>query len=434
MAEFVDRAQLHARAGDGGAGAVSFRREAYVDKGGPDGGDGGDGGDVWLVATYNVSSLIGFRDQPFRRAEDGTHGGSKKKIGKRGDAANVYVPIGTIVRDLEGEVLVDLAEDELRWRAARGGRGGKGNARFLSNSRRAPAFAEQGEVGEDVWFNLELKLAADVALVGFPNVGKSSLVSVVSRARPKIADYPFTTLEPNLGVVQMEDSRDFIVADVPGLIEGAAQGRGLGHEFLRHIERARILAYVLDLSDQTEYPPKEQYRILKREVAEYLPDLAQRPEVVIGNKVDLLGDLSPSQSDDPDIVANLAKGEFAVDFDRVVSTSTRFGIASLIKYLAQRVSEADELPAPLRPRVVLRPVESVGFEVLRLSHNKFSVEGRDVLKSVGLSDLGDPSALQIAQRRLERMGVYKALRRAGAKAGDEVIIGDLSFEYDGEAR
>src|SRR5438270_2558575 len=247
MPGFVDEAQLHAKAGDGGAGSVSFRREAHVAKGGPDGGDGGHGGNVWLVADHNVSSLIAFKDHPHRRATNGTHGQGKARHGARGDDMVVPVPEGTVVRDRDGRVVADLVHDGDRWMAARGGQGGRGNARFLSNHRRAPGFAEQGEVGEEQWYDLELKLMADVALVGFPNAGKSTFISRTSAAKPKIADYPFTTLVPHLGVVRYGDS-DFVVADIPGLIEGASEGRGLGHQFLRHIERARVLLLLIDLA------------------------------------------------------------------------------------------------------------------------------------------------------------------------------------------
>ena len=250
MPGFVDQAQLHARAGDGGAGAVSWRREAHVDRGGPDGGDGGHGGDVWLVASVNEASLLGFRDHPFRRATDGVHGSGSKRHGARGKDLVVPVPVGTVVRERSGAVVCDLDVEGARFMVAEGGQGGRGNARFLSNRRRAPAFAEQAEKGQEFWLDMELKLMADVALVGFPNAGKSTLISTVSAAKPKIADYPFTTLEPHLGVVRVggvRDGTEFVMADIPGLVEGAAEGKGLGHQFLRHIERARVLVVLLDL-------------------------------------------------------------------------------------------------------------------------------------------------------------------------------------------
>src|SRR5436305_613848 len=281
MSGFVDEAQLHAKAGDGGAGAISFRREAHVAKGGPDGGDGGDGGHVWLVADHNTASLLGFRDHPHRRAESGTHGSGKGRHGSRGSDTEVKVPAGTVVRDLEGTVVADLVHEGDRWLAARGGQGGRGNARFLSNRRRAPGFAEQGEVGEEQWLRLELRLIADVALVGFPNAGKSTLISAISAAKPKIADYPFTTLVPNLGVVRTDDS-EFVVADIPGLIEGASEGRGLGHQFLRHVERARVLVLLLDLAPVAGPTPVEQEAVLLGELGRYLPELLDRPRVVVG--------------------------------------------------------------------------------------------------------------------------------------------------------
>src|SRR5580693_65317 len=295
MPGFVDQAQLHARAGDGGAGAVSWRREAHVDRGGPDGGDGGHGGDVWLVASRNESSLLGFRDHPFRRATDGVHGSGGKRHGARGKDLEVPVPVGTVVRHKDGTAVCDLAAAGVRYMVAEGGQGGRGNARFLSNRRRAPAFAEQGEKGEEFWLDMELKLMADVALVGFPNAGKSTLISTVSAAKPKIADYPFTTLEPHLGVVRVGGTRDyteFVMADIPGLVEGAAEGKGLGHQFLRHIERARILVVLLDLEapDVGGVAPSEQLRILLSELGSYRPELLDRPRIVVGSKVDVGSD------------------------------------------------------------------------------------------------------------------------------------------------
>ncbi len=280
MAGFVDQAQLHARAGDGGAGAVSWRREAHVDRGGPDGGDGGHGGDVWLVASVNQSSLLGFRDHPFRRATDGGHGSGQKKHGARGKDIVVPVPVGTVVRDADGAVQCDLAGDGDRFLIAEGGQGGRGNARFLSNRRRAPAFAEQGEKGQERWLDMELKLMADVALVGFPNAGKSTLISTVSAAKPKIADYPFTTLVPHLGVVRVggvRDGTEFVMADIPGLVEGAAAGKGLGDRFLRHIERARVLVVLIDLDPRAVHTPAEQLRILLGELGDYQAELLERP-------------------------------------------------------------------------------------------------------------------------------------------------------------
>src|SRR6476660_4755579 len=284
---FVDEAQLNVRGGDGGAGCISVRKESHTPKGGPDGGDGGSGGDVWLQADRNVASLLAFRDHPHRRAESGTHGQGKQRHGASGGDLVVHVPEGTTVRHFDtGEVLADLVAHGDRWLAARGGRGGRGNLRFLSNARRAPSFAEQGEYGEEHWLRLEVKLVADAALVGFPNAGKSTLIASVSAAKPKIADYPFTTLEPHLGVVRFRD-HEFVLADIPGLIEGAADGRGLGHRFLRHVERTRVLLHLIEVSAEPGRDPLHDYDVINRELERYSPELAKRPQIVALSKLDV---------------------------------------------------------------------------------------------------------------------------------------------------
>ncbi len=289
MSQFVDECQLNVRGGDGGAGCVSFRREGPVVMGGPNGGDGGNGGDVWLVADHNVASLLAFRDHPHRRADSGVHGKGKDMHGRRGESLEIHVPEGTVVRDLyTSEVVAELYRHGDRCMVAAGGRGGRGNAKFLSNKRREPTFAEQGEHGEDRWLKLELQLMADVALVGFPNAGKSTLISVISAARPKIANYPFTTLEPNLGVVSLDEDTNFVVADIPGLVEGASDGKGLGHQFLRHIERARVLCLMIDLQPMDETSPDEQLRVLLDELGSYQPELLDRPRLIIGTKADVV--------------------------------------------------------------------------------------------------------------------------------------------------
>jgi len=411
VAQFVDECNLHVKAGDGGAGSVAFRREAHVAKGGPDGGDGGSGGDVWLVADHNVASLLAFRDQPFRRGGDGTHGSGKRRHGTSGADAVVPVPEGTVVRDHgDGTVLADLVRSGDRYLAAEGGRGGRGNARFLSNRRRAPAFAEQGEEGEDRWLRLELKLLADVALVGFPNVGKSTLISRISAAKPKVADYPFTTLEPHLGVVRMDDGYEYVVADVPGLIEGASEGRGLGHRFLRHIERARVLAVLLDLAPTAERAPDEQRAVLLGELAAYQPDLLERERVIVGSRADL------AEADPASAPVDLA-----------VSAVTGEGVAALRGRLAEAVRAARAtLPEPAQ-FVVHRPVRE-GYTVAREGAG-WVVEGREAVRAVALSDLTRGDALAEAQRRLKRLGIDRALARAGVQPGDTVRIGGLVFDF-----
>ncbi len=417
MSTFVDFAQLHAKAGDGGAGCVSFRREAHVAKGGPDGGDGGKGGDVWIVADHNQASLLGFRDHPFRRATDGQHGTSKRKHGSQGKDQVVIVPVGTMVFSREGELLVDLNGPGDRWLAAEGGLGGQGNNRFLSNNRRAPAFAEQGENGQENWFNLELKLQADVALIGFPNVGKSTLIARVSAARPKIADYPFTTLVPNLGVVRVgersgrpSDATEFVMADIPGLIEGAAEGRGLGHDFLRHVERARVLCVLLDLSEFAPMAPQEQLDVLLRELGDYQADLLERPRVIVGSK----GDAAVYEM--PEVLT--------------ISSITGEGIDQLVGQLAGLVVQVrrEEIERIEHEVVVHKPLPDE-ITVERAGANEWVVAGRPAIRAVRFQDLTDDEALAEIVRRLRTLGVDRMLTRAGVRDGDVVNIGPLSFEW-----
>lgn len=445
MTGFVDEAQLNVRGGDGGAGAVSTRREAHVPLGGPDGGDGGDGGSVWLVADHNVASLLAFRDHPHRRAGSGTHGMGKKRHGRRGDDLEVPVPPGTVVRSQDGSVLADLVHSGDRWQAARGGQGGRGNARFLSNRRRAPSFAEQGEPGEERWLELELKLMADVALVGFPNVGKSTLISRISAAKPRIADYPFTTLEPNLGVVRTDDGRETVVADIPGLIEGASEGKGLGHRFLRHVERARALVVLLDLAPTAMAPPAEQERVLLTELGAFRPDLLDRPRLVVGSRADLAGtdradgswaDLAGIDRADGTDHTDPADGTDGGDggppadvaLDHVVSAVTGAGLPKLVGAMFALVDEARAAEAATEGFVVHRPAPT-GVSVVRDDDGALRVVGRAAERAVALSDVTTADAQAYITDRLARLGVPKALARAGAREGDEVRIGAFSFDY-----
>jgi len=410
---FVDEASLCVRGGDGGAGSVSFRREAHVPRGGPDGGDGGRGGDLWLYADREVASLLAFRDRPHRRATSGTHGSGRARHGASGVDLRVPVPEGTIVRDTDGNVLADLICAGDAYLAAHAGRGGRGNARFLSNRRRAPSFAEQGEVGEERWLKLELKLMADVALVGFPNAGKSTLISSVSAAKPKIADYPFTTLVPHLGVVVVDGS-EFVMADIPGLIEGASEGRGLGHQFLRHIERARALLVLVDLSPTQPVPPEQQERVLLSELERYRPELAERPRLVVGTKVDAIADAEN-------------RGSGIWEGTRI-SAVTGAGLPELLHRVGALVSEARAAqPAP-ETYIVHRP-EPEGVQVERGDDGAYVVVGKVAERAVAVNDLNNPDALAYVQNRLRRLGVDRALARAGVRAGDTVRVGELSFEY-----
>ncbi len=411
---FVDEVNFCAQAGDGGAGCVSFRREAHVQYGGPDGGDGGEGGDVWLVADRNTASLLAFKDFPHKAADSGTHGSSGRKHGRGGKSIEVTVPEGTVVRDHgDGSVLAELVSHGDRWLAGKGGEGGRGNARFLSNKHRAPSFGEQGEKGVERWYRLELKLIADVALVGFPNVGKSTLISVMSAAKPKIANYPFTTLQPHLGVVRYDDT-EFVMADVPGLIEGAAEGKGLGHQFLRHVERARALLVMCDLAPVDGRGPEEQERILLAELGAYSPELLDRPRLVVGSRADMATpeDLEAFQGE-------------------AISAITGAGVRQLTGRLAALVDRVRaEEPEP-EGFVVHKPAPE-GVAVERTEDGGFRVTGRAALRCVALSDLTNLEALDYARSRLEKLGVDRALIRAGVTDGDTVYIGDFSFDFSSD--
>ena len=411
MTQFVDECGLNVRGGDGGAGVVSFRREAHVPKGGPDGGDGGDGGSVWLEADHNVASLLSFRDHPHRRASNGTHGSGGKRHGRSAGDLVLKVPEGTSVHDMYTEErIADLVVHGDRCLVAWAGIGGKGNAKFLSNRRRVPTFAEQGEDGEDRWLRLELRLMADVALVGFPNVGKSTLISRISAAKPRIADYPFTTLEPNLGVVRPDGRGEFVVADIPGLIEGASDGKGLGHRFLRHIERARVLVVMLDLAPTAERPPAGQLAILERELGAYRPELLERPRVVVGSRADVADE--------------------AVDFDGDrLSALTGEGLDVLVHRMGDAVDLARESHVERTPVVVHRP-EPEGVVVVRGEDGAWEIPDRRIARTVNLNDLTNPEALAYIHEKLRSMGVDRALVRAGTKQGETVRIGRLEFDYE----
>jgi GTPase len=407
VSNFVDEAQLNVRGGDGGAGAMSFRREAHVPKGGPDGGDGGKGGDIWLQADRNVASLLAFRDHPHRKASSGVHGAGGKRHGANGDDLIVSVPEGTTIRDQQsGELLADLVWHGDRWLAAPGGRGGRGNARFLSNARRAPSFAEQGEFGEEHWLRLELRLMADATLVGFPNAGKSTLISAISAAKPKIADYPFTTLEPHLGVVRFRD-HEFVVADIPGLIEGAAEGRGLGHRFLRHVERSRVLVILLDLAPVDDRAPGEQEAVLLDELRRYRPELLDRPRLVVGTKSDVA----------------------TQEFDGLtISAVAHRNLDALLGTLGSIVDEARAAEPEPEPFVVHRPTEE-GFQVVRDDDGAWRVTGKSAERVVAMADLTNEEAIAYVQDRFRKMGVERALARAGAREGDTVRIGPVELDY-----
>ena len=330
---FIDRAKITIKAGDGGNGVTAFRREKFVPRGGPSGGDGGKGGDVWLEADEGLNTLLHLRYNPEHKAERGRHGEGSNRHGRDGADVTVKIPVGTQVFDAESEdLLFDFTEPGQRFRAAKGGKGGWGNQHFATPTRRAPKFHYTGRPGEEKELQLELKLIADVGLVGFPNAGKSTLISVISAARPKIADYPFTTLEPNLGVVDLGDFKTFVVADIPGLIEGASSGAGLGDRFLRHVERTKLILHLVDVSSLSGRDPVEDYEIINRELANYNEDLARRPQIVVATKLDAL--------DEPERLENLrarAKKD-GTDFLEISSVTNR-GVKELVAAVAKKLEE-----------------------------------------------------------------------------------------------
>jgi GTP-binding protein len=412
---FVDEARIKVMAGDGGNGAAAFHHEPYKPKGGPDGGDGGDGGDVLLRADPSVATLLDVRDHPHVRAGRGAHGQGKRKHGARGADRVVRVPPGTVVYDQDGVVLADLASPSDELVVAAGGKGGRGNARFATATRRAPGFAERGEPGDEAWLRLELRLVADVGLVGFPNAGKSTLISRISAARPKIANYPFTTLVPNLGVVKRGE-QSFVVADIPGLIEGAHEGRGLGHRFLRHVRRAALLVFLVDLA-AFDRDPVSDVDVLRAELEAFDPELARRPSLVVATKVDAGRDgLDAVLDRHPDAL--------------VVSAVTAEGIDELVGRLADEFASA---------RLQVEPTVGYVRHVVRDDPISIEREGagwrvrsRRAERAVAVANLDQEESVERLQRKLIAMGVERGLEEAGARRGDEVLIGKASFDYEPE--
>jgi len=433
---FIDEVTIHLKAGDGGAGCLSFRREAHVPKGGPDGGDGGHGGDVILYADPRVSSLMDYRFKHHFKAPRGTHGKGSKQDGARGEDLRLRVPVGTIVRDADtGEVLADLVYPNQEVIGAEGGFGGRGNPHFVTATRRAPAFAELGEPGQERSVTLELKLLADAALVGMPSVGKSSLIAHMSAARPKIADYPFTTLVPNLGVVKSGD-KSFVCADIPGLIEGASEGKGLGHDFLRHIERSAFILHVVDLSGGWEdRDPVEDYRIITAEITAHAQELGERPVIVVGNKSDAEG--AHERSERMRAFCDQMKLPYFM-----VSSATGEGIDQFKAAVATAVWEERERAAQLEDSVeeartekhyVFRDAKRAQkeFTITREGAHIYRVSGRSIERWVVQTEWDNEEAVIFLQHRLKRAGVEEALILAGARAGDEVRISGRAFEFDG---
>ncbi len=417
---FYDEARIYVKAGDGGNGAVAFRREKYIPFGGPAGGDGGKGGDVILRVDPHMSTLYRYRRQRHFRAQRGQHGRGKNQHGARGKDLVLPVPPGTVVRDAEtGEVLADLTEPGQTFVAARGGRGGRGNARFATPTNQAPRMAEKGEPGEERWLLLELKLLADVGLVGKPNAGKSTLLAAISAARPKIAPYPFTTLEPNLGVVVFDDYSSLVVADIPGLIEGASQGAGLGHEFLRHVERTRVLIHLLDgLSPD----PLADFRAINEELVAFDPRLGEKPQIVAFNKMDL-----PEVRERwPAVREALEREGWEV---RAISALTGEGCRELLYRAAQIVAETPAAPVVVPEVPVIRPTKDPRAFTIEREGDGWRVRGEVIERVAARTRWGLEEAVQRFQRTLERLGITQALEEAGVREGDTVYIGDVELEW-----
>lgn len=424
---FYDYAKVNVKAGDGGNGIVAFRREKYVPKGGPAGGDGGKGGSIILRADEGLRTLIDFRYQTHYKGKRGDHGSGAKQHGRSADDIVLRVPVGTVVRDADTKKLLgDLRRHGQEIVVAQGGRGGRGNARFVSSTHRAPAFAENGEKGEERWITLELKLLADVGLVGFPNVGKSTIISRVSAAKPKIANYHFTTLEPNLGMVRVDAGRSFVIADVPGLVEGAAEGAGLGHRFLRHVERTRVLVHVVDLSGSEGRDPLEDLAVIRGELERYTPQLNEKPMVIVANKVDLMSD------DDRD--AALARLSEAYPEVRIfpMSAATDSDLNELVYHLADildaigpvEYAEEDFEPVEEEPQKQEAP-----FRVQKIGPDAYEVVGPEIDGLVGRTQFERDEAVERFMKILDNMGIEKALREAGIQDGDTVIVGPMALDY-----
>ena len=418
---FLDKARIKILSGKGGNGMVAWRREKYVDKGGPAGGDGGKGGDVYLVATTDISTLLDFQYQSIFKAENGENGRGKSQHGHCGKDICINVPLGTIVKDVAtGKIIADLTEDGQKVLVAKGGRGGRGNARFATAQKRAPQFCEPGESGIERTLDLELKLIADVGLLGMPNAGKSTLISVISSAKPKIADYPFTTLVPNLGVVKKHSGDSYVVADIPGLIEGASEGTGLGHEFLRHVERCRFLLHIVDLSLEN---PMENYLKINEELAKHDTRLAQVYQVLVLNKID-----SVLEED----VEKYYQEFKAINPDVfLISAVTRNGVSELLNFMNTKV---DEIP---KPEIEVEVEEDdaafdnddSAFSVYKVDKKSFVVEGGKLFRLANVTDARNAEQIYRFQNILKSMGVFEALVQAGAKDGDSVKIGHIEFDY-----
>lgn len=422
--KFIDRVKIYVQAGTGGNGTVAFRREAHVPKGGPSGGDGGRGGSVIFVATNSLSTLLDLRYYREYKAQNGEKGHAKKMHGADADDLVIRVPVGTCVYDDDtGNIIADLTKDGQRAVIAKGGRGGRGNARFASSRNPAPKICENGEPGEKFNLRVELKLLADVGLVGFPSVGKSTLLSVVSKARPQIADYHFTTIVPNLGVVQVKDGRSFVMADLPGLIEGASQGKGLGHQFLRHIERCRVIVHIIDMSGSEGRDPYEDYVTINKELGEYEYRLLERPQIIVANKMD--GDEAEE---------NLKKFKEKLGDQKVfpIIAPIHEGIDAVLYAVADALETApDFFNQEEEQQSVLYTYkeEEKPFTIHNKGNGVWEVTGKKVERLVQMASFTTDDGFQRFALQIRNMGIDDALREAGCEDGDTVRLYDFEFEF-----
>ena len=420
---FVDKAKILIKAGDGGHGAVAFHREKYIASGGPDGGDGGKGGDVVFVVDSNISTLADFKYKRKYKAQNGADGSGSRKSGKKGEDLVIRVPQGTVIREAQsGAVMCDMSTNE-PFVAAKGGKGGWGNCHFATPTRQTPRFAKSGAPGEEWEVTLELKLLADVGLLGFPNVGKSSFISVVSEAKPIIADYHFTTITPVLGVVSLGEGTSFVIADIPGLIEGASEGVGLGHEFLRHVERCRMLIHIVDVAASEGRDPKEDFEKINFELERFNPELAKRPQIVVGNKIDLATEEQRNEFREYIEKQGLEYFEMCAPIQEGTKEVINAAAAKLATLPAVKRFESEEIPLD----VVLKK-KNTGFTVTE-EDGVYIVDAPWLASIIARTDLDDYESLQYLQRVLISSGIIDALREKGIEEGDTVSIYDFEFEF-----
>lgn len=420
-AKFIDEVKIYVEGGRGGNGCVSFRREKYVPRGGPDGGDGGKGGSVILIGDVSKRTLLDYHFKRHYKAEKGAHGQGKLKSGKDGKDLVLPVPLGTVIKDENGRIIGEILKHGQKVIVARGGKGGRGNAKFATSIRQAPSFCEKGEPGESRWIKLELRILADVGLVGFPNAGKSTLISRVSKARPKIADYPFTTLIPHPGTVFLPDGRTFVICDLPGIIEGASLGKGLGTRFLRHISRAAIILYVLDLASP-EIEPEEAFKVLQNELKSYDASLLKRAFLVAGNKIDI-----PEAREK---VERVSKYFSSLDIRFFpISAATGEGVEKLLYALADEVSKTPREIVAGEPEIIIPEIPE-DIKIKKIADGVFEVTGRAVEMAALTTDIENEEAVLHLQKKFARFDLEEKLLKAGAKRGDTVIIAGIEFDFE----